>query len=55
MNKKIDKKYQELEKLAKPINDWLYENGCPHTTVKIDMSGVKVTTDEAFITFELRD
>ncbi|MCH5297871.1 MAG: hypothetical protein J1E85_09400 [Ruminococcus sp.] len=35
----------EIEKLAKPIYDWIKENGNPHTQVIITSEQLRVTED----------
>lgn len=35
----------EIEKLAKPIINWLKENGNPHTQVIITLEQLRVTED----------
>lgn len=36
---------EEIEKLAKPICDWIKENGNPHTQVIINFEQLRITED----------
>lgn len=46
---------QELHDLAKPLADWLYEHGSPHSVIMVTMADVELLSGEACAPFELKD
>ena len=47
-NEEYLKKVAELKESSKPLIDWLYKYGDPHTTIIIAEDGVKVVSDELY-------
>lgn len=52
MNKK---QIEEFKNLTKPISDWLYKNGNPHSTVVITQAFAEKSNGEIAIQFEIKD
>ena len=46
---------EELKRVSKEFVDFLYEYGNVHTTIIINQEGVKITQDECFTPFKIRD
>ena len=46
---------EELKRLSEQFIDFLYEYGNVHTTIIINQKGVKITQDECFTPFKIRD
>jgi hypothetical protein len=46
---------EELKRLSEQFVDFLYEYGNVHTTIIINQEGVKITQDECFTPFKIRD
>jgi len=53
MNEMFDEqKFNELEKLAKPLQDWLMANFNPHCRIEIDYQGAEVLSGEMHVNIE---
>ena len=46
---------EELERIAKPVVDFLYEYGCPHASVIITETSAELVFGECAVPFEPRD
>jgi len=46
---------QELHDLAKPLSDWLYLHGNPHSMIVVTQANVELLTGEMAAPFELKD
>ena len=46
---------EELERISKPVVDFLYEYGCPHSCVIITQTSAELLQGECGIPFEPRD
>jgi hypothetical protein len=46
---------KEVEKLAKPLIEWIQKNGSPHSIITIEQGIVKFYTGEFSIPFEIKD
>jgi hypothetical protein len=46
MDENTRKKFEELEKLARPVQKWLQENFDPYHRVEIDIDGATVITEK---------
>ena len=46
---------KELEELAKPLNEWLHDNGDPHSLIQIQQGNVQLFSGEIGIPLPLRD
>lgn len=54
-NSNIPVRNQELEEAAKPLVDFLYKYGCPHSYVIITQTSAELLSGECGIPFEPRD
>ena len=53
MNEHITKKsFEELNALAKPLQDWMMDNFNPHTKIEITTDGVAVLTTTMYSPME---
>lgn len=50
-----EKQMKELEELAKPLNDWLHDNGNPHSLILIQQGNIQLFSGEIGIPLPLRD
>jgi len=50
----VSKQLLELQELAKPIVDWLYTNGSPHSIVIIDQISAQLMHGALGVHFEPR-
>lgn len=48
-------KSKEVAKLAKPLIEWIQENGSPHSVLIIEQDSVRFYTGEFSIPFEIKD
>ena len=46
---------KKLEEITKPLIDFLYEYGCPYTTLIITQTSVELVNSECTIPIEPRD
>ena len=53
MNK--EKRMEEFKELCKPLEDFLYKYGDPHTMIVIEQVGARILSGELGISFKLRD
>ena len=53
--KLTEEEMKELENMSKPLIDWLYEHGTPHSLITICQDGVIVYAGEIGIPFKPRD
>ena len=54
-NDKYPTRINELEEVAKPVIEFLYKYGCPHSTVIITQTSAKLLSGECGVPFEPRD
>jgi len=48
-------KLEEFEKLTKPLNDWLQENGHPHQQIIITFDSAELVEGVLAVPFEVKD
>lgn len=48
-------KAQELHNLAKPLSDWLYLHGNPHSIIIVTQADVELLSGECGAPFDLKD
>lgn len=48
-------KIEELKNLSQPLLDWIYQNGCPHDLIIIDIKGITFLNSKYFCPYETRD
>ena len=46
---------EEFQSLSKPLSDWLYKNGNPHSLITITQSNAEVYCLQIGIPFKIRD
>ena len=52
---KSETDFETLEKLAKPLHEWLQDNYCPHASIVIDFGLVRVVEDRCGMPLPVRD
>jgi len=50
-----EKRLQELKEVAKPLVDFFYKYGCPHSYVVVTQTSAELLSGECGTTFEPRD
>ena len=56
MERKITEEItKELENASKPLLDFIYKYGNPHTKIIVEMDGVEMVSAECACKFEIRD
>lgn len=55
MDKAVEKRLKELEEVCKPVVDFLYEYGTPHSTVIVTQTHAELVSGECAVPFESRD
>lgn len=54
-DKPIEGKVKELQALARPLNDWLQNNGNPHQQIIITFDGVEWVEGRAAAPYDIKD
>lgn len=57
MKEKLDyqKMREELKKAAKPLVDYLYKYGSPHSKIIVEMDSAEMVSGDCACKFEVRD
>ena len=54
-SKKSEEMIKELENASKPLLEFLYKYGNPHTKIIVEMDGTEMVSGECACRFEVRD